>query len=302
MTDGTASPSPGTGPAGPSADLPLDAHLHTTRSPDANVPLETYARLAVEHRIAELAITDHVDFDPRGPAYAFATFADREREVREAAERWASHGVAIRFGVEVTYLHRYEGEIRAYLRRHPYDFVIGSVHISLEDPYTTDRVASFVAGRSLPEIVRPYFDEVLAAARSGLFDTLGHLDFVKRYLHPHVMPADLAAAPELYEPLLRALVESGTALEVNASGLRQAPGETSPSAAIVRRFCELGGRHVTAGSDAHLVSHFAFGLDRAYAHARDAGFDSLAFRRGADRVAVSVHTGNAPNGVPSVSL
>ena len=49
-------------------------------------------RLAVERGIAEIAITDHVDFDPRAPAYGYATFEDRERVVREAAERWAPPG------------------------------------------------------------------------------------------------------------------------------------------------------------------------------------------------------------------
>ena len=121
-------------------------------------------------------------------------------------------------------------------------------------------MAAFTAGRSLADIVAPYFDEVIGAARSGLFDTIGHLDFVKRYLVPHVLPARLAAAPELYEPVLAALVESGTALEVNASGLRQLPRETYPSAAIVARYRELGGRLVTTGSDAHRAEWFAYGL------------------------------------------
>ena len=156
-----------------------------------------------------------MDFDPRRPAYAFATFADREREVREAAERWADRGVAIRFGVEVTYESRYEDDIRAYLARHPYDFVIGSVHIGPDDVYTADRVGSFVTGRPLRDDRRAVLRRGPRTARSGLFDTLGHLDFVKRYLVPHVTPADLADAPELYEPILRALVETGTALEVN---------------------------------------------------------------------------------------
>ncbi len=133
---------------------------------------------------------------------------------------------------------------------------------------------------SLPEIVEPYFDEVIGAARSGLFDTIGHLDFVKRYLVPHVMPAQLAAAPELYEPVLASLVESGTALEVNASGLRQLPRETYPAPAIVTRYRELGGRHVTIGSDAHRTEWFAYGLSRAYGAVVGAGFEALAFRRG----------------------
>jgi histidinol-phosphatase (PHP family) len=136
--------------------------------------------------------------------------------------------------------------------------------------------------------VEPYFDEIIGAARSGLFDTIGHLDFVKRYLIPHVTPADLARAPELYEPVLQALVESGTALEVNASGLRQLPRETYPSPAIVARYRALGGKHVTIGSDAHRTEWFAYGLAEAYRHAASAGFEALTFRRGGERIAVAM--------------
>jgi histidinol-phosphatase (PHP family) len=276
---------------GDSRELPLDSHLHTVRSPDANAMLDAYCALAVERGIGELAITDHVDFDPTMPAYGYASFADRERDVREAAERWAHHGLAIRFGVEVTYERAYEDDIRGWLGRHPHDFVIGSVHISAVSPYKAGGVASFTSGRSLADIVAPYFDEVVGAARSGLFDTIGHMDFVKRYLVPHVMPADLAAAPELYEPALAAMIESGTALEVNASGLRQLPRETYPSAAIVARYRELGGRNVTIGSDAHRTEWFAYGLATAYRQAAHAGFEALAFRRGGDRVQVPIPIG-----------
>jgi histidinol-phosphatase (PHP family) len=161
-------------------------------------------------------------------------------------------------------------------------------------------VAPFVAGRSLEAIVEPYFDEVLAAARSGLFDVLGHLDFVKRYLHPHVTAKDLAGAPELYEPILRALVDSGTGLEVNTSGLRQAAHETYPSAAIVARYRELGGERLTIGSDAHRAHAFAWGLADGYAHALAAGFESMTFRRGGDPVAVPLAP--APNAIAVRSL
>ncbi len=137
---------------------------------------------------------------------------------------------------------------------------------------------------SLPEIVAPYFDEVAGAARSGLFDAIGHLDIVKRWLVPHVLPEQFAQAPEIYEPVLAALVASGTALEVNASGLRQLPRETYPTAAVVARYRELGGRHVTIGSDAHRMGWFAYGLAEAYRLAASTGFEELAFRRGGDRV------------------
>jgi len=261
-------------------DLPLDAHVHTLLSPDSDVPLDAHAAQAVERGIDEIAITDHVDFEPGAPAFGYTTFEQRERLVREAGDRWGPRGVAIRFGVEITYDRRFEADIRDHLRTHAYDYVIGSVHVYRGSPYEAGRVAGFVAGRRLAEVVAPYFDEVEAAARSGLFDTLGHLDFVKRYLHPHVTAAKLAAAPDLYERVLRALVDSGTALEVNTSGLRQAAAETYPSAAIVARYRELGGRRVTVGSDAHRAEAFAWALADGYDHVRAAGFDQLTFRRG----------------------
>ncbi len=223
---------------------------------------------------------------PAHPRTAFSTFERRERQVRDAAERWVSQGLAIRFGTELTYERAYEADIHEHLRRHAYDFVIGSVHIGADSPFTAARVAGWVAGRSLAEIVEPYYVEVEAAARSGLFDALGHIDFVKRYLAPHVTAATLAAAPELLEPILRALVDSGTALEINTSGLRQASGETYPSSATVARFRELGGERVTIGSDAHRAEHFAFALADGYGAAAAAGFEAMAFRRGAERVVV----------------
>jgi histidinol-phosphatase (PHP family) len=259
--------------------LPLDAHMHTDLSPDSTVPIDVYAAAAIEHGVAEIAITDHVDFEPGAPAFGYATFEDRERIVRDAAERWGPQGVQIRFGVELTYDRAWEADIRDHLARYAYDFTIGSIHDRVDSPYNPRNVAAWVAGRTLADIVAPSFDEVEAAARSGLFDAIGHIDGVKRYLYPHVMPAAFEAAPELYEPILRALVDSGTALEVNTSGLRYSIQTAFPHPAVVSRFRELGGRAVTVGSDAHSAHHANWGLADGYLIVADAGFDALTFRR-----------------------
>ena len=162
-------------------DLPLDAHLHTDLSPDSDVPIDAYAAAALERGIAEIAITDHVDFEPGAPAFALRDVrrsrADRPRRRRTLG----SAGRPIRFGVELTYDRTWEADIRDHLARHAYDFTIGSVHDRVESPYHPRRVAAWVSGRSLAEIVAPSFDEVEAAARSGLFDAIGHIDVVKRY-------------------------------------------------------------------------------------------------------------------------
>jgi histidinol-phosphatase (PHP family) len=268
--------------------LPLDAHLHTEQSPDSSVPIDVYAALAIERGIPEICITDHVDFDHRDPGYRYSRFDDRERVVRGAAERWAKQGVAIRFGAELSYNQTWEAVARDHLKRHRYDYVIGSVHDWPDSPYWPSRVQSWIVGKSLDEVLAPYYGQIIAAARSGLFDTIGHLDVVKRYLHPGITAADLATRPDLQEPALRAIIESGTALEVNSSGLRYPGAETYPSAAVVARYRELGGDRVVVGSDAHSRGSFAARLDESYRHLTAAGFEALTFRRGAERVRIPV--------------
>jgi histidinol-phosphatase (PHP family) len=280
-----------------SRDLPLDAHLHTDQSPDSSVPIDVYAALAVERGITEIAITDHVDFDPRDPAFEYSRFDDRERVVRGAAERWAKEGVVIRFGAELTFNRRWEDHVRTHLARHRYDYVIGSVHDWPESPYWPSRIRGWIEGRSLDDIVAPYYAEIIAAALCGLFDTIGHLDVVKRYLHPYVTAADLAERADLQEPALRAIVDGGVALEVNSSGLRYPGAETYPSAAVVARYRELGGERIVVGSDAHSRGSFAHRLGDAYRHLADAGFEALTFRRGDARARIKVPGGNR-NGTP----
>jgi histidinol-phosphatase (PHP family) len=270
------------------SNVPLDAHLHTDQSPDSSVPIDVYAAQAVERGIPEIAITDHVDFDPRDPAFDYTRYEDRERTVRDAAERWAERGVVIRFGAELTYNRHWEADVRDHLKRYRYDYVIGSVHDWPESPYWPSRVRSFIEGRSIEEILEPYYAEIIAAARSGLFDTIGHLDVVKRYLHPFITAADLAERQDLQEPALRAIIDAGAVLEVNSSGLRYPGAETYPSAAVVARYRELGGERVVVGSDAHSRGSFAARLDESYRHLVAAGFEALTFRRGAERVQIQV--------------
>jgi histidinol-phosphatase (PHP family) len=262
--------------------VPVDAHLHTDLSPDSKVPMELYAAQAFERGIPEIALTDHLDFLPGAPAYEYADYPTRERLIRELQERWAGK-VRIRFGVELTYETRFEDQIRAHLAGHHYDYVLGTCHAMYDGPYTRERIASFVEGKTVAEAVAPYFAEVLGAIRSRLFDTIGHLDQCKLWLNQWFKPADFAAIPEAYEPLLVALVESGSALEVNSSGLRHRTGETYPGPWVVKRFRELGGRRVTTGSDSHLPNCFAFGLEEACEIVAAAGFDRLSLERAVDR-------------------
>src|SRR3954469_15306041 len=66
-------------PADQARDLPVDGHVHTDLRPAGGVTIDGCAAQAVERRIAERAITAHVDFVPGTPAFWYVPFADRER-------------------------------------------------------------------------------------------------------------------------------------------------------------------------------------------------------------------------------
>ena len=173
----------GDGPTGarPAARrAPAHRPLARQRRPDRR----RTPRQAVERGIPEIAITDHVDFDPSAPGLrrhdVRPARADGPRG-RRALGRSRRHD-PVRRGDHVG-PSLGGGHPRAPAPAIAYDFVIGSVHVYRASPYAAERVAAWVAGT----LARGDRGAVLrrgreAAARSGLFDALGHIDFVKRYL------------------------------------------------------------------------------------------------------------------------
>jgi histidinol-phosphatase (PHP family) len=223
-----------------------------------------------------IALTDHLDFDPREIGATLAPHHQRVEAV-EGLRREFGDRLEILLGVEISYEVQYETEIRDHLRTNHYDLTIGSVHPGIDSPFKRSRAASW-AGHDVHDMA-PYFAEVQAGIESGLFDIVGHMDYVRKYVYPHIDTAAFEAAPDLYEPVLRALIETGTALEINSSGWRQRTGLPYPLPQAVHRYRELGGEYIVTGSDAHQPDWFAMNFDRARALLLEAGFDELATKR-----------------------
>ena len=136
------------------------------------------------------------------------------------------------------------------------------------------------------EVVAPYFDEVIGAARSGLFDT--HRPPGLREALPG--PARHAGAARRGARAVRA-GPRGARRERARRSRSTRPGCASCRArrtrrpAIVARYRELGGRHVTIGSDAHRTEWFAYGLARGVSVAARRAPDSRRSRSGAGATA-----------------
>ncbi|HZK61105.1 MAG TPA: PHP domain-containing protein, partial [Anaerovoracaceae bacterium] len=79
--------------------------------------------------------------------------------------------IKIKTGLEVDFFAGKEEEIRAYLSVLPLDYVIGSVHYLGEK--TVDLGPEFYEGKSIDRLFESYFDSIIAAVSSGLFEIIG---------------------------------------------------------------------------------------------------------------------------------
>ncbi len=255
----------------------VDLHLHSTFSPDARVTMEQHCHTAVGLGLRRIGFSEHLELDPADSGYGYFNYPAYLAEIRRCRSLFQGR-LEITAGVEVTWLPELEDEISSTLAAMPdLDHVIGSVHLVDGGNMTDPReVGDFFRLRTAEQVYGPYFELLGQAAASGLFDILGHFDVAKKFGVNEYGPFEFGQWAHLAEPVLRLAADAGLVLEINASGLRQYPNETYPTAEALDRFRQLGGVGVTLGSDGHVRRHGCWGLEMAAATAAAAGWSELA--------------------------
>jgi histidinol-phosphatase (PHP family) len=254
----------------------FDYHVHTTQSADCSTPIFDSCEAAIAAGVTEIAFTDHVEYEPTDMCYGFYDYETYTRDLNLARERYGDR-LTILAGAEVGFNTRLMPEIEDFLGRTDFDFIIGSVHHS---PDGVIIFPEFFDERSVTDVMRMYLQQLQAAAETGWFDTIGHLDLPKRYAPPHAGPYDPAAAEPELRHLLRAIISRGMSFEINTSGIRQAPKSSMPSAQVVRQYAEMGGSLVTVGSDSHVPETIGAGMARTLSMLELCGIHEVSsFRR-----------------------
>ena len=247
-----------------------DMHTHTVFSPDSQTPMEDMAEEAIRRGITGMAITDH--YNPDYPTLRFRTgqpTVEYHRAMERLAEQYSGRLEVLK-GVEMGVL---DGDTmdrcRAAARDYNYDFILASFHSDRER--TFDDMARDPFSRT-EEVFRHYYEYVLSCIKQFKdYDVLAHLNLVDRYA-PYI--PDDSLYTDLVDEILRTAVADGKGLEINTASWRYRMGErTTPTAAILRRYRELGGEYVTVGSDAHTPNWLGDHLGEGCQLLRDLGWE-----------------------------
>ena len=236
----------------------FDSHIHTEFSADSEMKAQDALREA-ERQGLGLVFTEHLDYDY--PA------AGAEEFIFDPAAYWAAYeplraGGKLSLGVEMGMMASAREKNAAFLQRVPFDFVLASIHfLDVKDLYYPETFE----GREKAEMYHEYFtvmrDEIYA---HPFINTLAHIDDIARnstFDNPEISEGEFS---DEIDAVLRALIETDTAIEINTRRLGT-PRGIKELAPIYRRYHELGGRYVTIGSDAHIPE----GVGRNYARARE---------------------------------
>lgn len=229
---------------------------------------------AIARGLREIAFTEHEDYNT-GDSTAFFFRHDAYFEEMTRCRAAIGERLVIRAGIEISEPHVHGAKAAAVIAAHPWDVVLGSLHwmagginTYLEDFWT-------FAG-DWRESFRRYFTELAVLARVADYDVLAHIDYPARYHRDrHGDGYDISGFEAWIRPVLAHVIARGKAIEINTSAWRKGLPDPNPPGVVIQWYREMGGEHLTLGSDAHAPADVGAGLARAAAIARDAGFKEL---------------------------
>ena len=249
-------------------NLIFDSHMHTKYSADS----EMIAQEAID-RAKKIGLgvvfTEHLDYGLKSEADIDFNF--------EPEEYWREYetlrGLNVRLGVEVGMKSDIRSHNAEFIKRAPFDLVIGSIHLVDDyDIYYPD----FYVGKDKETAYHKYFKAMIEEAAVGDFDVLAHIDYICRaapYEDPEI---DYATFTDDIDQILKIVVERDKVLELNTRRLNTRRGlkELVP---IYSKYKKLGGKYITIGSDAHRVAAVGNYFDVALDFARELNLTVVTF-------------------------
>ena len=260
-------------------NMVYDQHMHSEFSGDSKADPEVMIKKAKELNLPGITFTDHLDWDYfKEPGLFDLDYSAYIRKVHELQKEHNSETFKINLGIELGLQEHLLVRHKHFFQMVDFDFVIGSIHVvNHVDPYFDD----YYKDRDVLRSYVDYFDAVLKNIETfSDFDSLGHLDYIKRYVMRHFGPEvgaiNESEHKEAIDAILQFLVKNDKALEVNTGAFRHGLTEPNPSYSIINRYKELGGKLITIGADAHTPEYVGDHFEDVCDHLRELGFTEYA--------------------------
>lgn len=248
--------------------MPADYHTHTPLCRHASGEPEAFVDQALAAGITEYGISDHAPqtpepfdewrmLDAEMPAY----FEWVERARKQAAGR-----IPIRVGLECDWIEGNEEWISELAARHPWDYLIGSVHYLGDWDFDNPKWLGRWAESDVEAVWSHYWETYTRMIDSSLFDIMGHPDLVKKFCH--IPAGDLT---RFYEPVIDALASSGSVIEINTAGWHKPCAEAYPAPGFLELACSAGVPLIIS-SDAHAPEEIGRDFEKAIEWAKAAGY------------------------------
>ena len=243
----------------------VDYHMHTVLS-DGKNNHEEMVLAAIEKGLDEIGFTDHVCIKPVSWAMNIIDIPVMTNQILEVQEKYKNQ-IKIRHGIELDYFPGAETELKQIIDSVPLDFLIGAVHFIGDWNFDSDK--SLYGKWSNDYLYKMYFELVQQAAESGLFDTIAHLDIIKKFrIYPE---SDLS---DLFEETARILARNNIIVELNTGGADRPCGEFTPGRMLLE-ICHKYNVEVTLGSDAHHHSQIARHYETAVELLKETGYTEI---------------------------
>jgi histidinol-phosphatase (PHP family) len=244
-----------------------DYHVHSSFSDGRSVPGD-YIAPAEAAGLSEIGFSEHLSLfknneDWNADPINISSYISHLENLRNNTKN-----IKIKIGLEVDFFAGKEKETFTYLNSLPLDYIIGSVHYLGEK--TVDAGPEFYEEKSLDRLFESYFESIITASASGLFDIIGHCDLIRIY--GYKPSSDLTM---LYRELAKTMKDNNVAFEVNTNGRNRPLADFYPDRKFLHIFREEN-VPVCVNSDAHMPSRVGQYFDEAYELLRYTGFTEMA--------------------------
>ncbi|MFA5327763.1 MAG: histidinol-phosphatase HisJ family protein [Prolixibacteraceae bacterium] len=243
----------------------VDYHMHSILS-DGKNNYEEMVLMAISKGLDEIGFSDHVCIKPVDWAIRLEDIPVMTGQILDLKNKYCDQ-IQIRYGIELDYFPGKEDELKQIIDSIPVDYVIGSIHFIDDWNFDTDQ--SLYGKWTNDKLYEMYFELVQKAAKSDLFDIIGHIDIIKKFRVYPETNLDM-----LFDDTIRIIKEHNVVVELNTGGMDRPCAEYTPSPKLLE-MCYNHHVPVTLSSDAHRVEHIARHYESAIELLKRIGFSEI---------------------------